>query len=441
VWVLDSGIWLGAVDLPGGAVVGLSDSELVEPAAFEAEALSEITPAEAVTAVQRRRMVDAEDTFLVAQARRSEVSAVAKAVRGARARLVGIGHPAGLPEALAEDPVSGAGRDGSWRRLEFWSDSVVFVEAVAGPVTLIPLGAVPQSDWRRALTPHLRDAEPVIEEQTLIEAEVQVRGGHQWQEKTPFTPLDSGAARWLAANEGGDDEVVDTSAWKLEDDAAATNFAAAWVRRLAGEDAARPEIGPILRPPSAQTDRWPAVAVGVLAFALALSAVLFQRSQGEKQATVLQAQLDYAQGEQQVVTDRRQQLRTIKAQVTRKERAVESLEQELDRLGRDPRNAAAADRRVALAALMEAVGQLVYGDVVIRSIEYRLPRQYLVGVAATPEAASRLASDLSRTLSAHWRVSPAQIEPQTGTADVVWEFTILLDPPAEKRVSALNAQR
>ncbi|MEM6576791.1 MAG: hypothetical protein AAF736_21150, partial [Pseudomonadota bacterium] len=170
VWVLDSGIWLGAVDLPGGAVVGLSDSELVEPAAFEAEALSEITPAEAVTAVQRRRMVDAEDTFLVAQARRSEVSAVAKAVRGARARLVGIGHPAGLPEALAEDPVSGAGRDGSWRRLEFWSDSVVFVEAVAGPVTLIPLGAVPQSDWRRALTPHLRDAEPVIEEQTLIEA-------------------------------------------------------------------------------------------------------------------------------------------------------------------------------------------------------------------------------------------------------------------------------
>ncbi|MEM9386640.1 MAG: hypothetical protein AAGA68_16395 [Pseudomonadota bacterium] len=437
VWVLDSGVWFGAIELSSGAVAGLSDKDLIEPAAYEAEALSDIKPADAVTEVQRRRMADLGDSFLVAQVKRSDMIAVTKAVRGARSRLAGISHPAGLAEALAPASPAIMEPDGSWRRLEFWSDSVVLVECVAGAVTLIPLGAVPQSDWRRALAPYLRGAEPVGQEQTLIEGAVKVRGGHQWRETT--SP-DNSAARWLA-EDGVDDEDTGLPTWRLGDDDAATQFAAAWARCLAAEGASRTEGGPVLRPPSAQTERWTAVAVGVVVFLLALSTVLLQRSQGQEQYTVLQAQLDHAQGQQQVVTDRRARLRTLSSEVRSRERAVQALEQELDRFSRDWRTTAGVDRRVALAALMEAVGQLVDEDIVIRSLEHRMPWQSISGVASTPEAASRLASNLSRMLSTHWRVNPAQIEPKAGSGGVVWEFSILMEPVVDLRAPSREARR
>ena len=233
VWVLDSGVWLGMVELPGGAVAGLPDKDLADPAAFEAEAISGLTPVEAVTTVQRRRMSDQEDQFLVAQTKRTDVIAVARAVRSAGARLAGIGHPAGLPEPLELDGRAGTTKDGGWRRVEFWSESVVLVESVAGRVGLIPLGVSPQGDWRKMLARHLSRGEPVAQDQTLIEPGVRVRGGAQWRESTAVR----GNARWLAAGEDRDDVDDGVPVWDLADDTLVEPFAAAWARRL-GPDGA-----------------------------------------------------------------------------------------------------------------------------------------------------------------------------------------------------------
>lgn len=434
VWVLDSGVWLGVVELAAGAVAGLSDQALAEPAAFEAEALSGLKPVEAVTAVQRRRMADLEDEFLVAQARRADVLAVAKAVRGAGGRLAGLGNPAGLPEALASDETTAAAaRGGGWRRVCFWSDSVVLVESVAGHATLLPLGIAPHSDWRTALAPLLNRGDPVALEQTLIEPGVQVRGGLGWRDSPPG----SGSARWLQV---GEDSVPDNDGvvvWELADDAAAIAFATAWARRLAQTEPTRNEIMPTLRPPKAPPGPWPAVAVGVVALALAVTVVLYQRTQQAQRLTVLQAQLEHAQGDQRRVAERRREAKQVEARVRSKQQAVETLEVQFERIGQ--RRAASdsrvvIDHREALAALIAALSGAAAEDVVIQSIENGSPQHEVTGLALSPEAASRLARDLSGELRYAWAVSPARIEPQPGPERIVWRFSITLKPAVDQLV-------
>ncbi|MEL6713699.1 MAG: hypothetical protein AAFP86_07990, partial [Planctomycetota bacterium] len=187
VWVLDSEVWLGEVGLSGSATAGLSDKELVDPAAYEAEALSDLRPDEAVTGVVRRRMAEREDQFLVAQLGRPDVTAIAKAVRGSGAKLAGLGHPAGLPTHPATTGDGAAALlEGDWRRVEFWADSVVLTRWSGGRETLAPLGIGPDNDWRRVLDPQLRETDPEEGDHTVIETGVRVRGGPGWRAAGPL---------------------------------------------------------------------------------------------------------------------------------------------------------------------------------------------------------------------------------------------------------------
>ena len=446
VWVLDSEVWLGLVGLSGGAVAGLSDKELAEPAAFEAEAISDLRPDEAVTAVQRRRVAEQDDQFLVAQTRRADVVAIAKALRGAGAKLAGITHPAGLVEPLTS-PGSESGATDTrspldWRRVEFWSDSVVLVESVARRVHLIPLGVGPGTEWRRALKPFLRGNETVGHEQALLAPGVRVRGGPTWRESL----VASGTARWLAVDDEQTSE-EDTSAngevpvWDLADDAAASTFAAAWARRLAtAEESTRKATSPILRPPKGPAARWPAVMVGVIALAASVAIIVQQRLQVEHQLQDVQAQIGRAEASAKVAKDRRKEAQQASSDVKAKRRAVAELERQLEEISRKRASSRPvdSDRRGALAALMAAVTDSASEETVIQSIEHSSPEHKISGTALTPEAASRLARELSLRLRDHWTVNPAEIEPQPGSLrpnsqrpdlqQVVWRFSVELVP-------------
>ncbi|MEM8550608.1 MAG: hypothetical protein AAGF10_07435, partial [Verrucomicrobiota bacterium] len=282
VWVLDSEVWLGVVDLPAGAVAGQSDKALEGPAAYEAEALSDLSPTEAVTSVQRRRHVEHGDQFLVVQARRAEVAAVAKAIRAAGSRLAGLGHPAGLPEAMHLEPNTGSVK--AWRRVEFWYESIVLVESFGGNIGLFPLGMGPPSDWRRALTQLMRAGDAAEDDQTLLGPGVRVRGGTQWRESTAV----EGTARWLAAGEDHADEDDGVPIWDLSDDATAQQFAEAWARKLLEVHPGSNTLIPTLRPPKAPASRWPAILVGTLALALAVFAVVAQREEASHRVAELQ---------------------------------------------------------------------------------------------------------------------------------------------------------
>ncbi|MEM8884619.1 MAG: hypothetical protein AAGD14_11155 [Planctomycetota bacterium] len=429
VWVLDSDVWLGVVDLPDSAVAGLSDKDLVEPAAFEAEPISDIRPSDAVTAVQRRRMSGEGDQFLVVQARRADVTAVAKAVRRAGSKLAGMGHPAGLGESLVSDgPSVGTGGSGDWRRLEFWPDSVVLTESSAGRTDLIPLGIGPGSSWRRALEPLLRQREPAAEPHTLVAPGVQVRGGLIWRENVAA----SGTAHWLVAGEDQSDDDDGVPVIDLSEDVSADVLAATWARTLATVDPAAGGVAPMLRQPKAPAARWPAVVVGVLAFAVALGLVLYQRDQAAKRLEELQGRLEHAETEARNLGNRRKQAQQAKVEVRRKEKAVENLEREVQNLRkqRTITRPVQLDRRAALAAMMSSLTSLGSKQVVIQSIEHGSPRHTIKGTALSPDAASRLARELSRTLRRHWAVSPAQIDPKSGPQRMVWTFSIEIEPVA-----------
>lgn len=430
VWVLDSEVWLGAVELPSGAVAGLSDQDLADPAAFESEAISGMAPIEAVTAVQRRRMADQDDQFLVAQAKRGEVVTVAKAVRGAGARLTGIGHPAGLPDALElEAGQASSSEAGGWRRVEFWNETVVLAESVAGRASLIPLGISPQSDWRKLLAPHLSRGVPVGDDQTLIEPGVRVRGGTQWRENTVV----GGTARWMAAgdDEGdGDDDGVPVC--DLSDDTAAEPFAAAWARRLATAQTSQGSPMPTLRPPKGPAARWPAVLVGVVALALVISAVMVQHDRATHRLTALRAELKSVEGDHQTLSERRKQVNLLRGQLENKKQAVDELERKVVQLSQQrlSKRPAHVDRQAALAELMEALSRFAVEHVVIQSIEHASPQHEITGLALTPAAASRLARNLSEQLRNHWVVSPARIEPRAAAERIVWRFSISIKPAA-----------
>ncbi|MEM9347601.1 MAG: hypothetical protein AAGB26_13385 [Planctomycetota bacterium] len=426
VWVLDSEVWLGTVDLPAGAVAGQSDKDLVGPAAYEAEAISDLSPMEAVTAVQRRRMADHGDQFLVTQARRSEVSALARVVRGAGGKLAGLGHPAGLSTALQFDQHTGNGAD--WRRVEFWYEAVVLIESVGGRLGLFPLGLGPRSDWRRALTPLLRAGEPVAEDQTLIGPGVRVRGGTQWRESAAV----EGTARWLAAGDEQADEDDGIPNWDLADDASADRFVQAWAKQLVTVQPGDPAMTPTVRPPKAPASRWPAVLVGVLALGLAVFAIMTLREEATHRIAELQELIDHAEEDQKAISDRGQQVNRLKVALRSKQRAVSDLETQLEKLreqqAKTQTKEIGADRRTALSAMMASLTSSNSDSIMVQSIEHGSPRHEISGMSTSPEAATRLARDLSRKLRGLWSVSPAEIEPESGARQVVWRFTIALDP-------------
>ncbi|MEM6552379.1 MAG: hypothetical protein AAF750_09675 [Planctomycetota bacterium] len=432
VWVLDSEVWLGVVDLPAGAVAGQSDKDLAGPAAFEAEAVSDLSPAAAVTSVQRRRMVDRGDQFLVTQARRTDVTAVAKVVRGAGAKLAGLGHPSGLPAALqvteTEGVATGGSSESGWRRVEFWAESVVVAESVGGRAGLIPLGVGPHGDWRRTLAPVLRAAEPVAEDQTLVGPSVRVRGGTQWREST----AGEGTARWLAAGEDPADEDDGVPTWDLAEQASAEAFARGWAEHLAAVEPGAATMSPTLRPPKAQASRVPAVLVGVLAFALAVFAVYYVRDEAAHRLADVEAQLEIVQEERKKISERGDQVEREKASLRAKQRDIAELESRVERLTRDRSvsqvQRVVVDRRESLEAMMASLTRSSSDATMIRSIEHGSPRHEIEGMATSPEAATRLARDLSDQLDGIWRVSPAQIEPESGAGQVAWRFKIILEP-------------
>lgn len=427
VWVLDSEVWLGVIDLPAAAVAGQSDKDLAGPAAYEAEAFSDLAPAEAVTAVQRRRMTDQGDQFLVAQVRRREVAALAKVVRSAGAKLAGLGHPAGLPEALRLDQHSES--HGGWRRVEFWSGAVVLVEFVAGRIGLIPLGVGPHSDWRRSLAPHLRTGESVVEDQTLVGPSVRVRGGTQWRESTTV----EGTARWLAAGSGPVDEDDGVPVWDLSDDPSAERFAQAWAQRLVSISPGSSEMTPTLRPPKAPASRWPAALVGVLALGLAIFGVVTLRGQSSHQLADLKEQLEHVQGDQKVVVDARQSVDRDQANVRKKQKAIDDLERQLNKLKHDQASSdsASVDRRLAMSAMMAALGDTNSESTVIQSIEHDSPRHEIKGTSASPAAAATLAHRLSEQLRGHWIVYPAQVDPEMVGGRMIWRFGIVIESTME----------
>ncbi|MEM9419133.1 MAG: hypothetical protein AAGA25_08820 [Planctomycetota bacterium] len=439
VWVLDSELWLGLVELPAAAVANLSDNELAGPGAYEAENSGGLTASKSVTAVRRSRVPEHDDQFLVAQCSRERMVAVKQAVKLAGGRLAGVCHPAGLPQALLDDGEQDA-LAGDWRRIEFWAEEVVLAQRVGGRDQVVPLGMSPRGAWRASLSPLLRE-EPVAPlEQTLLETGVKPRDGVQWRD-----PLGAGpAARWLNAGEDPDESSQDgPELWRLDEPKLAEHFVAAWAQRLASDSSAQLLPVPWIKPPKAPAARWPAVAIGVLALLIAVGSFGLQWYQASERVITLTDEIEHEEEEARMLGEIEKKATESKRSVEKKKKQIENLEAELVRAINEKRRKAEAnapretDYRLPLADLMGSLSRLAEGDLVVESITPGSPRHEISGIAASPESASRLAREMSRELVA-WSVSPAQIEPVLTSADPHWRFTIVLDPAVPKIPSGVS---
>ncbi|MEM1108867.1 MAG: hypothetical protein AAGH99_09280 [Planctomycetota bacterium] len=429
VWVLDSGLWLGLVELSAGAVANLSDADLAGPASYEAENAGGLSAAKAVTAVRRARVPEQDDQFLVAQCSRDRMAALKQAVKAAGGKLAGVGHPAGLPQALLD----GGERDaeaGDWRRVEFWADEVVLAQRIGGRDQVLPLGMSPRAAWRAALSPLIREEPVAALEQTLIEPGVKPRDGAQWRD-----PLGGGAtARWLNAGEDAADAAQDgPEVWRLEEQTAAEHFVAAWGERAAVDPMFATLPVPWAKPPKAPAARWPAVAVGVLALLLAAGAFGLQWVQATERVAELTEAIEHEQEQSKLLVDLEKKAADSAKAVQAKERAIEKLGGDLaralaEKARRDAPVLGEPDYRVPLADMMGSLSRLAGGDLLIESITPGSPRHEIAGIAASPKSASKLARELSRELAGEWSVSPAQVTPVLTAGDTHWRFTITLDP-------------
>jgi hypothetical protein len=446
VWVLTDRVWLGDVDLPPSATVGLTDAQIADAAAYEAEATGGLTPWNAVTAVSRVRVQDADDRFLTAQIARGDVLELAKCLSRRGATLAGVLHPAGLPLDISGQ--QNAESADSWSRIEFWRDETVVVRASRDRTDVHPTGLPPTADWRRGVRGVMQAAgmDPASDGSPglLLGPGAKPAGGPQLE-----SDHHDAAPRWADPRSGtmsSDDRVLD-----LASDDALKQFVEAWARVLSQ---GQPAV-PVLRKPKAPAGPVPQVLVGVVALALALGLVYLQYSTRQAELAELRDAATHVQSDQAELV----KLRKTAQDLTRE---IRTKTQELDR----QRAAALAEARRAqnarrtivdlrprlallLTTLIDATADpALEGRFAIEAIRPQSPTHVIEGVATSSLAASVLARRLAETLDGSWHVHPAEVTPVTRGETVAWRFTLLVEPTGahmagrnEDRTTGLGGQR
>jgi len=432
VWLLTDAVWLGDIDLPGSAVVGLNDAQLSEAAGYEAEAAGGLAAEQAITAVQRVRIPNADDRFVTAQMDRGEVQNISKVIAKHKSTLAGVLHPAGVPHSLlamgAGSPSQG-GSANTWTRIEFWPEDTILVHSVVGHTTCYPTGAPPNTDWRRAIRVQLKSLNPSGDDEltpiSLIAPGVQPTGGPKLRRDG-----DRPSARW-SREETVDDSDDYTYVLNLSNSQLMETFVSQWAQVLSGQSIPTP----VLRKPKVATGPLPQILVGVAAALLALTLLGTKYLDGQGRLGELEAAVAHVQEDQEQIKALRDLVGKTQAETRQAKRDTETKTRELEQVVRDyeKRLIAHRDLRSRLASLLDSLSQAgqdsaLSGQFALQKIEPQSPTHRIHGVATSSSVATELAHYLADELRGQWRVYPPEIKPISRGPVVVWEFSFLVDP-------------
>lgn len=427
VWVLTDGVWLGDVDLPPPATVGLSDAQLSDAAAYEAEATGGLSPREAVTAVRRVRVRNAEDRFLTAQIARAEIAELSKGLSKHGAALAGVLHPAGLPLDISRD--ENAETTDSWIRIELWRDETVVVRGARDRTEVHPTGVPPTADWRRAGRAVMQaggmDPDSAGSPALLIGPGAKPAGGPQIE-----SDQREAAPRWADPGTGdaraSDDRVLDLCA-----NGAMCRFMEVWAGVLTKGQTDLP----VLRKPKTPAGPLPQILVGVVAFALAAGLVYFQHTARQAELAELRAAASHVQGDQAELVKLRKASQDLIREIQTKtqELAHQRAAARAESRRANKQQATVGDMRPRLAALLNtladaAAAPALQGRFAIAAIRPQSPTHEIKGVATSSLAATALARHLAESLDGLWHVHPAEMTPVAQGATLAWRFTLLVEP-------------
>lgn len=149
VLVLTTEAWTQTLNLHRGQVSGLVREELEQALAFEAEPFSGLSPLDSVIGACDSGARDGSASFWVVQLARSERDDIQRLIKETGGRLVGIGHPGGMPLPLTSIPSGGA-----WRRIECWDGAWVLVTCEDG--LAVQTKVIPSAPEARDLPTHGR---------------------------------------------------------------------------------------------------------------------------------------------------------------------------------------------------------------------------------------------------------------------------------------------
>ncbi len=414
VWVISDSIWFGEVELQGSAVVGLSDTELAEAAGYEAEGSGGLSPLDAITAVRRVRVPEADDRFLTAQVPHFELVEIGKLLKRYRARLAGMLHPAGAPF-----PINSTSDGDDWARLEFWAEEIVLVRRSSGQLDVHATGVLPGRNCQTMLQNVLRQVHTEQHRECLTAAGVDA-GNARWPNVAPVE-----RPRWHdVAEDTPPVPEAESSGLDLNDDADVERLLHAWLQALA----AGAVVTPVLKKPKGPPSRIPQLLVGAVSTLAVVGLLYWQHDIRQHELGQLRERAAEAQ---QAQTD----IRLLKGHV----KAEKSKAVEVSKALNDVENALAAKRRKTgrvkpqidmrpkVAAMLSGLSA-VNDEVVIRSITPNSPSHRVRGIATNPGAITRMTQRLSARLSRHWLVAPAELTPISSEEGVAWEFAILLEP-------------
>ncbi|MEM9826514.1 MAG: hypothetical protein AAF958_07985 [Planctomycetota bacterium] len=120
VFVLTTEVWSQAVAVESRSLRRIEKSQIGQMLAFEAESFSGIPASSARTAFDVLNVGPLETTYWISQIDATRFAQAADAIAFNGGKLLGIGHPCGLPSPLRPSR-------GDWTRLECWDDFTVVV--------------------------------------------------------------------------------------------------------------------------------------------------------------------------------------------------------------------------------------------------------------------------------------------------------------------------
>lgn len=400
VWVLCTDLWTQRLELAARKSAGMSEAELAGALNFEAESLSGLAAFEAMLALTPLEDRDGQQGYWIVQARTLDVEQIDAIVRRASARLMGVGHPGGLPRSLSReyDPSQ------SWQRIELWPDTVLALHGEPGrPASIQVFNTDPQMGrWK---------------------AEVET-----WQQMHG-TP--SQRELLVAAGVALPEDVYGQKLFRLDNEAARAVWLIDLTERLQLKQPGLPLIRPLPVPLTTGQRRGIAAGIAVAVLGLCLAHYYLWLTPGIQLAS---AGRERFLEPQKRLTEFQKQTKDLETRHDKLKQQTEELQRGADRL---------TAQRERLARLLTGLAEYKADDLLVQKIDNQGSEPRIHGVCLQPELADQLARALSDHLRPYgWEVqTPAKKALNLVPGGGPWQFEIAFKIPADTPPALKNAPR
>lgn len=355
VYIISTEVWTQTLQLPVRAIRGLTEDQLHETLAHEAEAVSGIEASQSALAYQTLSVKSAEQLFWVSQISTYQLERLEEAVKHNQSRLAGVLHPTGLIRtAKGESSV------------ELWP-GVISGHGEHG--TQVMSMDPKLNDWQVVLQPWLTSH--AVDSMKHLAA------------SSDLIPPISVAQDWQTLDQ---DESL--QAWLTT------------AVRVLSDVTAVPRIRPQKKPVSSrQLNVITAIACGVTIMLCALHFVW----------------IDFAE---RSISSQAGDARQISTQITQAKRDLAQLKQDEQQLqtevrelsqSRDQMRSTERAHRQRWAQLLRLLAQNSPADLVVQNIDYKQDQVVISGICLEPQLANQLAAGLTEHLAPYgWRVQPPE---------------------------------